>query len=126
MLFKVSLPLFTDKRQDKILQARKNEEQAMRFNRSDRLRELTRQIDVEYANLNRLKRRLDLYEKRAMIEAEQTQDATFSAYQNDLTDFETLVRSRVLALNTQLDMLDIQSKYFKSHINLLYLSGETL
>jgi outer membrane protein TolC len=126
VFFKVSLPLFTDKRQDKVLSASKKNELAMRFNRSDRLRELNRQIDAEYANLNRLKRRLDLYKKRATIEAEQTQGATFSAYQNDLTDFETLVRSRILALNTQLDMLDIQSKYFKSHINLLYLSGETL
>ncbi len=124
VFFKVSLPLFTDKRQDKQLQASKNEELAKRFNRSDRLRELVSQIDIEFANLTRFQRRLNLYEQRAIIEAEQTQDAVFDAYQNDLADFETLVRTRILALNTQLEMLSIQTKYYKSQINLLYLSGE--
>ncbi len=126
IFFKVSLPLFTDKRQDKQLLASKNEELARRFNRSDRLRELVRQVDVEFANLTRLERRLNLYQQRATIEAAQTQDAAFSAYQNDLADFETLVRTGILALDTQLEMLNIQTKYYKSHIKLLYLSGESL
>jgi outer membrane protein TolC len=126
VFFKVSLPIFTDKRQDKELSASKSEEQAKRFNRSDQLRELVRQVEKEYANLTRLKRRLNLYEQRATVEAAQTQDAAFSAYQNDLADFETLVRTGILSLNTQLEMLNIQAKYFKSQINLLYLAGETL
>ncbi len=126
VFFKVSLPLFTDKRQDKVLSANKSAEQAMRFNRSDRLRELIRQVETEFANLTRLERRLNLYEQRATIEATQTQDAAFNAYQNDLTDFETLIRTGILTLNTQLEMLNIQKKYFKSQIKLLYLSGESL
>ncbi len=124
VFFRLSLPLFAGKRQDKVLLANKNEEQALRFNRSDRLRELVRQIETEFANLKKFKRRLDLYEQRAIVEATQIQDAAFSAYQNDLADFETLVRTGVLTLDTQLGMLNIQKQYYKSKINLLYLSGK--
>lgn len=125
VFFKMSLPIFTDKRQDRRIAASKQEEIAARFNRADRLRELIRQTNVEYANLNRLNQRIDLYQKRATVEAVQTQDATFNAYQNDLADFETLVRARVLAVETDLEMLRLKSERMKSQINLLYLAGES-
>ncbi len=124
VFFKVSLPIFTDKRQDKKLSASKNEEQALRYNRLDRLRDLKRQVNAEYANYTRLERRLKLYKQRATVEAAQTQEATFNAYQNDLADFETLIRARIITLSTQLEMLSIQEKFAKSHVNLLYLAGE--
>ena len=67
VFFKVSLPIFTEKRQDKQLQASKKEELAMRFNRSDRLRELLRQIEVEFANLTRLQRHSTLIKTTSSI-----------------------------------------------------------
>ena len=122
----MSLPIFTDKRQDKRLSASKQEAIAARYGRADQLRELIRQAQVEYANLNRLNQRLELYQKRATVEAEQTREAAFNAYQSDVADFETLVRARVLALETDLEMLRLKSDRMKSRINLLYLSGEGL
>ncbi|MGH2404431.1 MAG: TolC family protein, partial [bacterium] len=124
VFLKVSLPIFTDKRQDRQLAASQQEAVAARFGRADRLRELTRQLETEYANLARLERRLELYRRRATVEAEQTREAAFSAYQNDLTDFETLVRARSIALETELEMLRLGAAYLKSRVSLLYLSGE--
>lgn len=124
VFLKMSLPIFTDRRQDRQLAASQQEAVAARFGRADRLRELARQAETEYANLTRLERRLDLYRNRATIEAEQTREATFNAYQNDLTDFESLVRARALSVETELEMLRISSDRLKSVVSLLYLAGE--
>jgi Outer membrane protein len=126
VMLRMSLPIFTDKRQDRQLAASEQEAVAARYGRADRLRELIRLAEGEYANLERLERRLELYRSRAVIEAEQTQEAVFNAYQSDLADFETLVRTRVLALETVLEMLRVRADSAKSRINLLYLRGEPL
>lgn len=122
----VDLPIFTDKRQDKRLTASKLEHQASQYARSDRLIELKRQLEKEHANWVRLGQRLELYEKRAVVDAEQNSESTLKAYQNDLTDFTTLMRARLTELNTQLDMLKIRINRAKSQANLLYYSRETL
>ncbi|MBL1140977.1 MAG: TolC family protein [Proteobacteria bacterium] len=122
----VDLPFFTDKRQDKQLSARKLEHQASQFARTDRLLELKRQVEKEHANWVRLGKRLELYETRAVVDAEQNSESTLKAYQNDLTDFTTLMRARLTELNTQLDMLKIRIDRAKSQANLLYYTRETL
>ena len=122
----VDLPLFTDKRQDKRLSASKLEHQASQFARTDRLLELKRQVETEHANWIRLGKRLELYETRALVDAEQNSESTLKAYQNDLTDLTTLMRARLTELNTQLDMLKIRVDRAKSQANLLYYTRETL
>ncbi|MFT5396305.1 MAG: outer membrane protein TolC [Gammaproteobacteria bacterium] len=121
----VDIPIFTDKRQDKRLAASKLQNMASQYARSDRLLELKRQLEKEYANLERLGNRLELYETRAIIDAAQNSESTLKAYQNDLTDFTTLMRARLTELNTQIDMLKIRINRAKSQANLLYFSKET-
>jgi outer membrane protein TolC len=122
----VDLPIFTDKRQDKRLNASKLQNMASRYSRSDRLLELKRQLEKEHANWKRLGKRHELYETRAVVDAAQNSESTLKAYQNDLTDFTTLMRARLTELNTQLDMLKIRVNRAKSQANLLYFSGGTL
>ena len=122
----MDLPIFTDKRQDRRLAARKLERVASRYARSDRLLELKRQVEKEHANWLRQGKRLELYQTRAVVDAAQNSESTLKAYQNDLTDFTTLMRARLTELNTQLDMLKIRINRAKSQANLLYFSGETL
>lgn len=122
----VDLPIFTDKRQDKRLAASRLQHMASQYARSDRLLELKRQLEKEYANWIRLGQRLELYETRAVVDAAQNSESTLKAYQNDLTDFTTLMRARLTELNTQLDMLKIRVNRAKSQADLLYFSGETL
>lgn len=124
VFLKMSLPIFTAKRQDRQIAASRLEATAAQFGRADRLRELALQAEAEYANLDRLDRRLELYRVRATAEADQAQEATFSAYQNDLADFETLVRARALALETELELIRVRAASQKSRANLLFLSGE--
>ena len=122
----MDLPIFTDKRQDRRLAASKLEHIASRYARSDRLLELKRQIEKEHANWVRQGKRLELYETRAVVDAAQNSESTLKAYQNDLADFTTLMRARLIELNTQIDMLKIRINRAKSQANLLYFSGEIL
>ncbi|MEQ8289024.1 MAG: TolC family protein [Gammaproteobacteria bacterium] len=122
----VDLPIFTNKRQDKRLSASKLDHAASQFARSDRLLEFRQSLEKEYANWIRLGKRLELYETRAMVDAEQNSSSTLKAYQNDLTDFTTLMRARLTELNTQLDMLKIRVDRAKSQANLLYYVRETI
>ena len=119
----VDLPIFTDKRQDKRLAARKLEHLATQYARSDRLLELKRQLEKEHANWIRMGLRLELYETRAVVDAAQNSESTLKAYQNDQTDFTTLMRSRLTELNIKLDMLKIRINKAKSQANILYYSG---
>lgn len=121
----MDLPIFTDKRQDRRLAASKLEHVASRYARSDRLLELKRQLEKEHANWVRQGKRFELYETRAVVDAAQNSESTLKAYQNDLTDFTTLMRARLTELNTQIDMLRIRINQAKSQANLLYFSGET-
>ncbi len=122
----VELPIFTDKRQDKRLAARKLEHMASQYARSDRLLELKRQVEKEHANWIRMGQRLELYKTRATVDAAQNSESTLKAYQNGQTDFTTLMRARLTELNTQLDMLKIRVNQAKSQANLLFYSREII
>ena len=118
----VDVPIFTDKRQDKRLSASKLQNMASRYSRSDRLLELKRQLEKEHANWIRLGKRFEIYKSRAVVDAAQNSESTLKAYQNDLTDFTTLMRARLTELNTQLDMLKIRVNRAKSQANILYFA----
>lgn len=122
----VELPIFTDKRQDKRLTASKLEHIATQYARSDRLLELKRQVEKEYANWIRMGQRYELYETRATVDAAQNSESTLKAYQNGQADFTTLMRARLTELNTQLDMLKIRVNQAKSEASLLYYSRKIL
>jgi len=122
----MDMPLFTDKRQDRTLAASKHQHIAAKYARSDVLLELKRQVDTEYARWNRLGERYELYQQRATIDASENSESTLKAYQNDLTDFTTLMRARLTELDTHLAMLKLQVNQAKAHARLLYFVGEEL
>lgn len=120
----LDLPLFREKRQDRNLAASQKEHMAAQFSRADRLRELRQMAEAGYTSFQQLGKRLALYRSRATIEAAQTVEAAFNAYQNGVTDFTTLVRARMAVLDTQLGLLRVQVDRAKAQANLLHLAGE--
>jgi outer membrane protein TolC len=119
----VDLPLFREKRQDRVLASSQRERAAAEYARVDRLRELTRMAESEYATWTQLGKRLDIYSGRAASEAAQNAEATFNAYQNGLADFTTLARAQMTVLETELARLRVQSERAKAQADLLYLVG---
>lgn len=120
----VDLPLFREKRQDRALASSQQEQAAAEYARADRLRELVRMAQSEYATWRQLGKRLAIYRGRAAVEAAQNAEATFNAYQNGVADFTTLSRAQMTVLDTRLALLRVQSERAKTQANLLYLAGE--
>lgn len=120
----MDLPLFREKRQDRSLAASRQEVTVATYNRAERLRDLTRALDAEYAKYLQLGERMQLYEKRAMVESDQNVEATLIAYETARADFIDMLRARVTALDTRLALLRLGVDRAKARANLMYLAGE--
>ena len=124
-MFTVDLPMFTKNRQDKRLSASVQMAESAQLTRDDRLRELKRMLDTDYANWSRLGERASLYEGELVRDAAANVQASLKAYQSGVTEFTTLMRARITDLDVRLQDLRIRVDRAKSQANLLYIAGET-
>jgi outer membrane protein TolC len=122
----VELPLFPKKRQDKRLSASIQQAESVQLIRDDKLRELKRMLDADYANWQRLGERATLYESQLLRESTANAQASLNAYQSGVTEFTTLMRARITDLDVHLDDLRIRVDRASAQANLLYLAGEKL
>jgi outer membrane protein TolC len=122
----VDLPLFPKNRQDKRLSASIQQAESVQLTRDDKLRELKRMLDADYANWQRLGERAAIYESQLLRESIANAHASLNAYQSGVTEFTTLMRARITDLDVRLDDLRIRVDRTKAQANLLYLAGENL
>lgn len=120
----MDIPLFTGQRQDKRVLAGRQRHLAAKFARTDQLRELARQAGRIHASWRQLGERYEFYESHTSIEAQQNADTTLKAYRNDVADFTTLMRARLLELNTRLAMIRLSVDRAKVQSDLLYFVGD--
>ncbi len=123
-MFTVDLPLFPKQRQDKRLSASIRQAESAQFTREDKLRELQRMLDTDYANWQRLGERAAIYQSQLLKESNANTQASLNAYQSGVTEFTTLMRARITDLDVRLDSMRIRVDRSKSQANLLYLAGE--
>jgi len=117
----VDVPLFTEQRQDRRLSASKHDAAAALHRRDDRLRELRRDLFAEYANWQWLGERIIGYETSVMPSAASNVEAALRAYQNDVTDFASLMRAQITEFDTRLEWLRVRADRSKAQAYLLYL-----
>jgi len=121
----VDLPLFTEKRQDKRLTAsRQNAEAAIQI-REQRLRELRRMLETNYAQWKWLGAQEVLYHERLVTEASDSAAAALYAYQSGTSEFNTLMRARIIELEVKLKDLRVRVDRAKAQARLLYLAPES-
>lgn len=120
----MSLPFFTEKRQNRKLNARGYEVNAANDAVDGQRRELRRMLDGSYADWKRLGERLDFYKKDVLPQAAQYAETTRKSYQNRVSDFSELVRARLRELESNLKTLRLRVDRAKSHYDLQYLAGE--
>jgi len=120
----LDVPLFTDKRQDRRLAAAQRLESAAKYNFDDKLRDMETKLELNYSKWLRLGERLRRYQEKLIDQASENSVASLSAYQNDTSDFPTLMRAKITELNTKLKSLRLEIDYAKAQANLLYLVGE--
>ena len=121
----LDLPLFTDKRQDRLLSAEQRDLAATQLKREDRRRELQRMLAADYAEWIRLGQRLDRYADEVLPQAQQNASASLHAYQSGVTDFSGVMRARLTELDSRLTALRLRVDRARAQARLLYLSGES-
>ena len=122
----VDIPLFTKNRQDKRLSASIQQASSVQLGRDDKLRELKRQLDTDYANWQRLEERAALYKSQLLQASTANAQASLNAYQSGVTEFTTLMRARITDLDVRLADLRIRVDRTMALASLLYLAGENL
>lgn len=120
----MSLPIFTDKRQDRRRAAAVSHSGARQLDRDERLHELKRQLEETWANWQRLNERVTLYQQALGERARQTAEASITTYANGQTDFAELIRSKLAELDIQLKRAELESEAAKARARLAYLTGE--
>ena len=120
----VDIPLFTKNRQDKRLSASIQQASSVQLGRDDKLRELKRQLDTDYASWQRLQERAALYKSQLLQASTANAQASLNAYQSGVTEFTTLMRARITDLDVRLADLRIRVDHAIAQASLLYLAGE--
>ncbi|MDT8319624.1 MAG: TolC family protein [Xanthomonadales bacterium] len=120
----LSLPLFTDKRQDRRLAAAVHQRGAHNLDRDTLLLDMKRQLEQELANWRRLNQRIALYGQAINHRARQTAEASITTYANNQTDFAELIRSQLAELDVELKHAELETQAAKAWALLAWLTGE--
>ncbi len=119
----VDMPLFTGKRQDRVLATRQHEVEAVRLKREDQYLQLKRMLDADYAEWLRLGERMDLYHGTIEPEALENARASVAAYKSGVAEFNGVMRARITELDVRLQGLKIRVDRAKAQARLLYLAS---
>jgi len=120
----VDVPLFREKRQDRKLKASQYTLGASKQMLDQQYLQLKQMLDKDYVDWKRLDERHRFYLDKLIPQAEQNSEASLFAYQNDRTDFPTLMRARITALETHLKSIRINVDRVKAQARVLYYVGE--
>lgn len=121
----LDIPLFTGNRQDKQVSANIEKTSAAQFQLDNKLRVLKRMLDKDQAVYNRLEQRQKLYDEELLASAKNNADASLSAYQSGVTEFTTLMRSRITELDVKLADLRIRVDRAAAQARILYITGDS-
>lgn len=115
------IPIFTQNKQDKELQAAILKTKSVKSEKWLQLRRLMTSFEVTKVNLERLKDRDTLYKSELIPQINEQAEASLTAYTNDDGDFSEVVRARIAQLNAKIDALNISVEIQKNIVKYNYL-----
>jgi outer membrane protein TolC len=121
--FMVDLPFFRGNRQDRTLSAAFSERRAADESKEQLRRRLLSQLEAEHARWHELTRRLELFDRRILVQTRDHAQASLLAYQSEAGDFADVMRGYIDELNTRLDYLRLQVERAQSYAVLANLGG---
>jgi outer membrane protein TolC len=121
--FRMSLPLFTEGRQDERLAAALDDKTALQQRLRRTRLALERQVRSQWAALEAARERQRLYDQSILPESEQTVEASVAAYTTGRLDFLNLVRARIQDLEHQLTRWRLRVDEEQAKAELLYLAA---
>ena len=120
------VPLFTENRQDKEVDAAVFETEAIKTEKSLLLRKFIGAFNSGKGRLLRLRDRQKLYQTTLLPQMRDQAEASLNAYTNDDGDFAEVVRDRIAVLNAEIDQLMLNVEQQKINLTLNYLFAGTL
>jgi outer membrane protein TolC len=114
----LDVPLFTENRQDKLVESAIATSEAIKTEKLLLLRQLISSFETLKAQFTRLTQRQALYEDRLLPQMSEQAEASLTAYTHNDGDFAEVVRARIAQLNAQLDALVIKLDRQKTIIKL--------
>jgi len=121
----VDLPLFNKASVDSTLTAALKERSAAVADRERQLREMRSRLATEFARWQDVSRRLELYDDRILVQANDHAHAALLAYQSDTGDFAEVMRAYIDDLNTRIDYVRLQVEREQAYAALANLGGLT-
>ncbi len=120
------LPLFTENRQDKEVDAAIYKTEAVKTEKMLLLRNFLGAYNSAKGRLLRLKERQQLYREKLLPQMHVQAEASLTAYTNDDGDFAEVVRARIAVLNAEIDYLTLNVEQQKLQLELNYLFAGSL
>ncbi|MDE2090980.1 MAG: TolC family protein [Gammaproteobacteria bacterium] len=120
----LSLPLFTDNRQDQNVVSARSNLLASTYARDDDLRRLKQRLDDDWAHWRQLKELNALYAQTVLPDAAADVTSGLNAYGNGDGDFFEVIRAQLGDLEARLRALRIQVDTEALKVQFLYLAGD--
>lgn len=120
----IDLPIFPGNRQTRTVNASMAKLSATHLARKKDYLELKRQLNQAHKNWLLLNKRIALYNNKLIPKAKIYAKSTLIAYENDQTDFPTVMQAYIAELDTSLNSLRAKIDLANLRIDLLYLQGK--
>ena len=124
-MISMDIPLFTENRQDKKVSANVLKTAAARHSKDDKLRRLKQYYEKNKYLWQRLGEREKLYQDSLLVSAKNNTATALTAYQSGVSEFNTLMRAEITALDVRLEDLRIRVDRAAAQARLLYITGDT-
>lgn len=123
-MISMDIPLFTENRQDKKVSANVLKTAAARHSKDDKLRRLKQYYEKNKYLWQRLGERERLYQESLLVSAKNNTATALTAYQSGVSEFNTLMRAEITALDVRLEDLRIRVDRAAAQARLLYITGD--
>ncbi len=121
LMLMMDLPLFTENRQDRQLQASEYRKEAALSVRQDLVRQLVGQFNAEVARYQGLSKRLEHYTSSLLPDVERQAWAALTAYQSDTQDFNSVIQVYRTLLDSRLSYIRLKADIGQSLARINYL-----
>jgi outer membrane protein TolC len=116
----VDLPFFTSQRQDKEVESASLQAEAAKTEQQLLLRNLMAQAINNWQAAEQTQQRIVQFEHVILPQLAEQAEATLNAYTTNDGDFADVMRSRIVQLNTELDVIKLQNELAQYQVQLLY------
>lgn len=120
----MDMPLFTDKRQDRVAASMIAESSAAMFDRDDLYRRMRSEVSIHAASFRKQRESMEFFASTILPEARFSAESSFDAYQSSVGDLTSLLRAQITEIDLRLEYIRIQAEALKTQARLLYFQGE--